>query len=594
MNVIAPPASYGGLLGTYLRPQRARVGVLAGLLFAGIALQLLNPQVIRFFIDTTQAQGALDALVFAAAAFIAIGLAQQGVTLATAYLGLRVGWTATNALRGDLARHLLRLDMPFHKTHTPGELIERVDGDVTTLASFFSRFVLRLIGNGLLIIAVLALLFREDWRAGAGLTVYVLGTLLALAAIQNFGARRWAAARQADSELYGFLEERLGGLEDIRGVGAEGHVLRQLYDRMRAMLQHSRRAEMAGSLNFVISNFLYLVGYGLGLGLGAYLYTSGAVTIGTAFIIVYYITMLAAPLENIREEAQNLQQARAGIARVRALLALQPSVVEAKPGVMLPPGPLAVTFDRVSFAYDDGAPGTAAVDGGDDRVLRDVSFAVQPGRVLGVLGRTGSGKTTLTRLLFRLYDPTAGTIRLGDVDVRAVAFADLRARVGMVTQDVQLFQASVRDNIAFFNGRVADKAIGRAVAELGLTDWVAAMPAGLDTPLGAGGGMSAGEAQLLAFTRVFLRDPGLVILDEAASRLDPVTEHRLEQAIDRLLTGRTAIIIAHRLRTVGRADDILILDGGRVVEYGPRATLAADPAARFYALLQTGLEEALA
>jgi ABC-type multidrug transport system fused ATPase/permease subunit len=227
-------------------------------------------------------------------------------------------------------------------------------------------------------------------------------------------------------------------------------------------------------------------------------------------------------------------------------------------------------------------------------VLHDVSFDLPPGRVLGVLGRTGSGKTTITRLLFRLYDPTEGRICLGGVDLREAGFADLRARVGMVTQDVQLFQASVRDNIAFFNPRVDEAAVRRVLAELDLGDWVAAMPDGLNTRLASGGGgMSAGEAQLLAFTRVLLKDPGLIILDEAASRHDPVTEARLERAVDRLLGGRTGIIIAHRLHTVQRADDILILEEGRVVEYGPRAQLAADPTSRFYRLLQTGLEEAL-
>ena len=224
-----------------------------------------------------------------------------------------------------------------------------------------------------------------------------------------------------------------------------------------------------------------------------------------------------------------------------------------------------------------------------------------------MLGRTGSGKTTLTRLLFRLYDPTQGVVRLGEVDVRDAALADLRRRVGMVTQDVQLFGASIRDNIALFDPGVTDEQIRRGLAELGLLDWMEGMPGGLDAELASnGGGISAGEAQLLAFTRLVLRDPGLVILDEAASRLDPVTEARLERAIDRLLgadpqrqptsasRARTGIIIAHRLHTVQRADDILILDGGRVVEYGPRERLASDPASRFAGLLRTGLEEALA
>jgi ATP-binding cassette subfamily B protein len=212
-----------------------------------------------------------------------------------------------------------------------------------------------------------------------------------------------------------------------------------------------------------------------------------------------------------------------------------------------------------------------------------------------MLGRTGSGKTTLTRLLFRLYDPNAGALRLGDVDIRDVSLQNLRGRVGMVTQDVQLFQASVRDNLTLFSPRIPDQAILSVLREIGLWDWFQSLPDGLDTQLGAGGsGLSAGQAQLLAFTRVFLKDPGLVILDEASSRLDPATERLLERAIDRLFQNRTGIVIAHRLGTVQRADNILILDNGRIAEYGPRAALAADPESRFAHLLRAGLEEVLA
>jgi ABC-type multidrug transport system fused ATPase/permease subunit len=603
MNRSVPFANYRRLLSTYLRPQRGRVVGLAALLIGSIGLQLLNPQIIRTFIDATQTPGAGETLLLAALAFLGIGVAQRIVALATTYLSLNVGWKATNALRSDLTLHCLRLDMPFHKTHTPGELIERVDGDVTLLASFFAQFVVQVIGNAVLVVAVLLLLFREDWRAGLALTAFALVVLAALAALQNFGVRRVAASRQAEAEQFGFLEERFAGTEEIRGVGAEGYVLHRLYGLMRTVLHTGRRSWLAQSLGFVVTNFLFITGYGLGLALGALLYQQGNVTIGSAFLIVYYVGMLAEPLEHIRWQAQDLQKATAGINRIQELFRLRPQVVETG-AAPLPGGALAVTFDHVSFAYDDGpgANGGSAVPAADDvpaagpdRVLHDVSFALPPGRVLGVLGRTGSGKTTITRLLFRLYDPAAGRIGLGGVDIRDVGFADLRARVGMVTQDVQLFQASVRDNIAFFNPRVDEAAVRRVLAELDLSDWVAAMPDGLNTRLASGGGgMSAGEAQLLAFTRVLLKDPGLIILDEAASRLDPVTEARLERAVDRLLAGRTGIIIAHRLHTVQRADDILILEEGRVVEYGPRAQLAADPTSRFYHLLQTGLEEALA
>ena len=216
------------------------------------------------------------------------------------------------------------------------------------------------------------------------------------------------------------------------------------------------------------------------------------------------------------------------------------------------------------------------------------------------MGHTGSGKTTLTRLLFRLYDIDEGAIRLNGVDIRDLALNDLRQQVGLVTQDVQLFAASLRDNLTLFRSHhptkppIADEMIIAELAGLGLGDWFHGLPHGLDTELGTGGqGLSAGESQLLAFTRVFLRAPRLVVLDEASSRLDPATEQRLEQAIDRLLAGRTAIIIAHRLATVQRADDILIMQNGRVVEYGPRLTLSQDPTSRFAHLLRVGFESVL-
>jgi ABC-type multidrug transport system fused ATPase/permease subunit len=298
--------------------------------------------------------------------------------------------------------------------------------------------------------------------------------------------------------------------------------------------------------------------------------------------------MSSVPLQNIREQVQDFQQAAASIQRIREFIQIQSLVKDPQPTQnssirRLPPGAFSVEFREVSFHYDE-----------NENVLEDINFCLQPGRRLGVLGRTGSGKTTLTRLLFRLYDPNGGAILLNGSDIRGASISDLRARVGLVTQDVQLFQATIRENLAFFNQEISDGAIVFALQELGLWDWLQSHSQGLDTRLLTGGqGLSAGEAQLLAFTRIFLKDPGLVILDEASSRLDPATETLLEHAIDRLFRQRTGMIIAHRLRTVQRADDILILDKGRVIEYGPRLLLANNPSSHFHHLLRTGLEEAL-
>jgi ATP-binding cassette subfamily B protein len=226
-------------------------------------------------------------------------------------------------------------------------------------------------------------------------------------------------------------------------------------------------------------------------------------------------------------------------------------------------------------------------------VIHEVTLGLRPGEVLGLLGRTGSGKTTLARLLLRLYDPQAGAVRLNGVDLRELPLAELRRRVGVVTQEVQLFRSTLRDNLTLFDPDVADERIWEALEALGLGAWARGLADGLDTPIEGSDGLSAGEAQLLAFARVFLLDPGLVILDEASSRLDPATERQLEQAVDRLLEGRTAVIIAHRLATVQRADRIAILEGGRVREEGPREALAADPRSRFSELMRVGMEEVL-
>ena len=240
------------------------------------------------------------------------------------------------------------------------------------------------------------------------------------------------------------------------------------------------------------------------------------------------------------------------------------------------------------FAYRDD-------ESNGETVLEGIDLALAPGRVLGVLGRTGSGKSTLARLLTRLYDPVEGEVLLGGTPLAAVSPEARRARVAMVTQEVQLFRGSVRDNLTFFAPGIPDERLWEVLYSLGLGDWAAGLPSGLDTVLETGSaGLSAGQAQLLAFARVFLRDPGLVILDEASSRLDPATEALIERAVDRLLAGRTGVIIAHRLATVERADDILILEAGRVVEWGERAALAADPESRFSRLLRTGMEEVLA
>jgi ATP-binding cassette subfamily B protein len=605
MNV--PLKRYFALLSEYLRPQARRVLVLAVLLFASVGLQLLNPQILRSFIDTATTQGSQRDLFIAALLFIGVALANQALSVGAAYLGENTGWTATNALRADLAAHCLKLDMSFHKARTPGELIERIDGDVNALSSFFSKFVIDMLSNIVLLIGVLVLLFFEDWRVGMGMTVFALAALAILIRMRSIAVPYWTAVRQASAHFFGFLGERLAGTEDIRSSGAGSYVMGQFYALLRGWLPLQRRAGLAGYSMWMTTLLLFAGGNALAFGLGAYLYQAGAITIGTVYIIFYYTELLRRPIEQIRTQLQELQKAGASIERVEELFQTRSQISDGI-GTPIPAGALAVELEGVSFEYADEprAEGRGLRTENDSdsvlspqlSVLSGISFTLPPGRVLGLLGRTGSGKTTLARLLLRLYDPTEGTICLGGVPAPAARLHELRRRVGMVTQDVQLFQASVRDNLTFFNRAIDDAQIMDALDDLGLRDWLRTLPAGLDSELGTGAGLSSGEAQLLAFARLFLADPGLVILDEASSRLDPATEQLVERAVSKLLRPnlgrRTGIIIAHRLATIQRADDILILDGGRIQEHGPREQLARDPNSHFARLLRTGMEEVLA
>ena len=613
MRSLASPSlrQYRDLLSRYLKPQTGRVILMAAILLAGIAIKLINPQVLRYFLDTAQVEdGEVHRLSTAAALFLAFAILQQVMSLVTQYTAALVGWSSTNHLRADLALHILRLDMPFHKSHTPGELIDRVDGDVTRLSNFLSEFTVKVIGNGLLVAGILVFLFRENAWVGLGMVAYTLVTLLVLRSIQQLAVPRWAAERQAGAKLYGFIEERISGAEEIRAAGAEAYTMRRLYEYMREFTRKTRAAVVFSSLTFNLTNLVYVLGYAAGLAIGVILYVRGEASLGTAYLITYYVSMLSDPLQSIRGQVEDLQQAAANIQRINELFHLRPQVGDslddgATGRKTLPDGPLSVSFHHVSFQYDDLQNGNKAVTGDEDAIAKEngsnqghaltgVSFEIQPGRVLGILGRTGSGKSTLTRLLFRLYDPNLGSVQLGGVDLRDVRLDELRQRVAMVTQDVQLFQANVRDNLTFFDRAIPDEQLAHVLKQLRLWEWVQSLPHGLDTPLAGGQSLSAGEAQLLAFARVFLKDPAVVILDEASSRLDPSTETLMEQAVDRLFSERTGIVIAHRLKTILRADDILILENGCVVEYGPRVALASDVNSRFYHLLQTGLEEALA
>lgn len=580
----ASSAAYSRLLGTYLAPQRTRMAQLAVLMLMDLALQLGLPGVVQTFIDRAMSGAELRTLLWIGVGYLVLAIGQNWTLVGCQYIAKNIGLITTNRIRADLTLHCLKLDMGFHNQSTPGEMIERVDGDVSKLENFLSQFIVEVTLNGLLLIGVGVLLFLVNWRVGLPSAVSVAAAVICARSLARPLASSSVTERQASAELFGLLEERLSGTEDIRANGAVGYVLRRHIERSRALFRASVLRALLGVISWGSLNTAIAVGAVVSLTVGVVLALDGTLTIGQVYLIFAYTSMLNRPLEKLIRQFDDLQQATASIARVQQLFTTQPQIADADQAALLPAAPLSVELQAVSFAYP-----------ADELVLRDVSVRLPAGSVLGVLGRTGSGKTTLTRLLLRLYDPTVGTVRLGGVDLRQVSDHDLRTQVAVVTQDIQLFSATVRDNLTFFDAAVPDTQVLAALETVGLGDWARALPSGLDTLLAAGGsGLSAGQAQLLAFARAFLRDPGLIILDEASSRLDPATERHLEQTLRRLLAGRTAIIIAHRLGTLERVDHILILEDGRVREHGPRASLVREPDSHFAQLLRIGLDDLLA
>ncbi|OBY81207.1 ABC transporter [Paenibacillus sp. KS1] len=566
----------------YLYPVRGRLLLLI-MLLVSTACQLINPQLVQQFIDTAAAQGAISTLLTLAGIYLLIAVFTQFITVAISYVGNDISWRATNTLRGDLLRHCLGLDMHFHNRKTPGEMIERIDGDVTGMSNFFAMFIAQVIGSFILLIGILGYMFTVNWPIAAVMTVFTLLSIGSMVFIRNMGVNSSKDERSASAALFGLIEERIAGIEDVQANGAVPYVMNRFHGAMRKVFLSGRKAWMLRVIPWNSTVVLFSIAVTVVLLLGVHYYLIGQISLGTLFLIFQYTQMLNTPIEQLGDQIQEFQKAKSGMLRARELLSLR-SEIEDGTKTQLPDGALGLEFKQVTFGYNE-----------DKVVLHDITFDVQPGQRLGIIGRTGSGKSSISRLLLRLYNINSGTIQIGGEDIRSLKLETLYRRVGMVTQDVQLFDGTLRDNLTLFDPNVSDESILETTARLGLRQWIDGLSNGLDTHLSSGGtSLSAGEAQLFALTRVFLTNPSIIVLDEPSSRLDAATEAMLQVAVDQLMEQCTGIVIAHRLATLEQVDTIMVLQHGRIVELGLREELANTPSSHYARLLRTGMEEELA
>jgi len=567
------------LLAATLRPEARPLAAILAVLGAAMALRLALPIVLGMFADHALDGASVDHLTRLAGVYVVAALVGAALDLLVVWWSARVSWRAGNRLREQLAAHALRLEQAWHARHSPGQLIERIDGDVEAMAVFFADIAVRAAGNVVLIVGMLVVATVINPWVGLALTVTAVVGAAVMVRLRLAAVGALEAEREVNAQLYGDLEERLGGLEDLRANGAGGYAVHRLHTHSARSWRASRYASLRGDSAYALAAVVFAVGSAATLAAGILLQQRGVITVGAVLTLYRFSDLLRRPLQEIAEQLKEFQRAMAGARRASTVLATEPAIPDGPgDGAALPAGPLAVDLEGITFSY--GAERTPA--------LRSVDLHLAPGTHLGLVGRTGSGKTTIGRLLVRFWDVEVGTVRVGGVDVRDLRIAALRRRVAVVTQDVDLFRATVRDNLTLFGARPApDTDLWAVLGRVGLRAWAAVLPDGLDTRLDGGAGLSAGEGQLVALARAFLADPDVVVLDEASSRLDPATEARIEAATTDLLAGRTALVIAHRLDTLAHMDEIAVLDRGRVAEHGRRVDLAGRPTSRYAALLRT-------
>ncbi len=572
--------TYLKLLSKYLKNQYLKVVLLVIAIIGGIILQLVKPQILKNFIDVALDNENNTLLTRMAILYIILAIVHQVVSIITTYLAQKVGWHATNSLREDLVEHCLSLDMSFHKEKRPGELVEIIEGDVNTLFNFFSKMGVILLSNVILVGGVVLLYFRENIWIGIIQASFSIFAFLILLKCKKLGTEYWKKNREMATQLYGFIGESINNTEDIKGNGAKEYVYYRFHKLLAKWLPIRKKSSVVGWSMYMVTLALQATSYAIALLMGTYLWKQNLISIGAIYLFFTYANYIVRPIDAIQKQLQDMQSAGASIARLNELLERESKVRDSKNNINID-NDFILSVDDVRFSYED-----------NHEILKGISFDLFKGKKLGLIGRTGSGKTTLARLLIRFYDVNSGEIRLGKHNIKDISLAELKNKIAYVTQEVHLFNGTIRDNLSFYDKKITDERIYNAIEEMQLKKWFERFPNGLDTKLGLKGiGLSAGEGQLLAFIRVFLKDPHLIILDEVSSKLDPETERQLQCTIEKLLEGRLAVIIAHRIWTINFVDEIMILEKGEVLEFGSREELQMDPASHFHSLLVSGLQE---
>jgi ABC-type multidrug transport system fused ATPase/permease subunit len=503
----------------------------------------------------------------AAVAFVLVILATWAQRTAVARLGRR-SEEALYGLRVRLFEHIHRLSIADHSEERKGALVARVTSDVETLAQFFQWGGLAWLLDGTLMLLVAGVMLAYDWVLAVVAFIVAAPLGYVLQRVQSHLSRAYDAARGRNANVMTQISEIVEGAETLRAYDAGGHYAQQVeqasHDRSNSFIKAGTIGAFLFPSGEVFSVFTVAAVVTVGVLRGPDSGLTAGAMVGFLFLTYKFLE----PIAEFTEVLDQTQTAVAGMRRVLGVLEIPVGPPEPEVAVPLPAGSLAVTLDRVDFSYRSRG------DDDEPPVLLGVSAHIPAGQQVAVVGETGSGKTTLGRLIARLADPTAGSVCIGGVSLTRVSNADLRTRLTVVPQEPFLFEGSIAANLSFARPKLSPADLVHAIDELDLTDWLDTLPEGIDTEVGQRGSqLSAGERQLVALIRASLVDPAVLVLDEATSSVDPLTEVRLSRALEKLASGRTTIAIAHRLSTAARADRVLVLDHGRLVQDGSHAEL---------------------
>lgn len=548
-----------------LRPHVRGLLLAGALMLVATAASLARPQVVAYAIDEGMRAGSASALRLAVAAFALLTLLDSSAGAWQRYTLVRIGVRVITDLRDRLFAHLLSLSQSFHDRNRPGDLMSRMTSDAETIADFITWSVISTAQSLLALLGIVVVLVRED----VGLTV------AAFAVVPLMGAAtwRWTRAtraryrrvREAVGDVSARAEESLSGIRVIKGLGQETAQQGRFQEANEVQRREDLGTDKLSSAFYPVIDVLSDVAVAVVLGLGGLRVLTGDLEPGALVAFILYVQQFFEPIRDLTTRLDSVQDTAASANRILEVLDTEPEIVDAPDAVELPPVRGHLRLEGVRFGY---APGI--------EVLHGVDLDVPAGTTVALVGETGAGKTSIARLVGRFYDVDDGRVTIDGHDVRDVTLTSLRRQLAWVPQEVGLFSGTVMDNLRFGRPDATEEEVVAAARAVGADEQFRGLPDGYDTRLDeGGGGLSTGERQLVAFTRAVLTDPAVVVLDEATANVDVATEARMQEGLRRLLAGRTAVIIAHRLSTIVGADQIAVVDGGRVVERGTHAELLA-------------------